>query len=107
MSLSCPGEPIRRTGLPSASPAAWILVLKPPRDRPRPWASAPLFAGLRQPRADVRERWSSRSSATPDRLHAPARPKCRPERPFQCKRYEHRTLEIAEEVWTAPCRGLT
>jgi hypothetical protein len=43
MSLRCPGDPIRRTGLPSASLAAWILVLKPPRDRPRPWASAPLF----------------------------------------------------------------
>ena len=25
-----------------ASVAAWILVLNPPRDRPRPWASAPL-----------------------------------------------------------------
>jgi hypothetical protein len=43
MSLRCPGEPIRRTGLPSASPAAWILVLKPPRDRPRPWACAPFL----------------------------------------------------------------
>jgi hypothetical protein len=29
--------------LPSASPAAWILVLRPPRERPRHWASAPLF----------------------------------------------------------------
>ena len=27
---------------PSASVAAWILVLKPPRERPRPWASAPI-----------------------------------------------------------------
>src|SRR4029077_8886582 len=43
MSLRCPGEPIRRTGLPSASPAAWILVLRPPRDRPRPWAFGPFL----------------------------------------------------------------
>ena len=34
---------IRRTGRPSASLAAWIFVLSPPRDRPRPWASGPLF----------------------------------------------------------------
>jgi hypothetical protein len=27
--------------LPSASVAAWILVLKPPREWPRPWACAP------------------------------------------------------------------
>ena len=40
-SLRCPGEPIRHTGLPNASPAAWIFVFTPPRERPRPWASAP------------------------------------------------------------------
>src|SRR6516164_3154428 len=72
MSLRCPGEPIRRTGLPRASPATWILVLKPPRDRPRPWACAPLFAGWRRLHADALERWWSRSSATPDRPRAKA-----------------------------------
>ncbi len=34
---------MRRTGSPSASPATWIFVLSPPRDRPRPWAFAPLY----------------------------------------------------------------
>ena len=47
--------------------AAWILVLKPPRDRPRPWASAPLFAGERRQPADAPARSWSRSSAIPDR----------------------------------------
>ena len=35
-------EAIRRTGGPSASVEAWILVLRSPRDRARLWASAPL-----------------------------------------------------------------
>lgn len=40
--------------------------------RPRPWASAPLRpCGLRL-RADARARWSSRSSAIPDRLRGPS-----------------------------------
>src|SRR6202020_1936786 len=81
MSLRWPGEPIRRTGFPSASPAAWILVLKPPRERPRPWAFAPLFAGKRRQPADAPARWWNRSSAIPDRLRAKARRGWRPERP--------------------------
>src|SRR5580693_5115286 len=79
MSLRWPGEPIRRTGFPSASPAAWILVLKPPRERPRPWAFAPLFAGQRRQPADAPARWWNRSSAIPDRLRAKARRGWRPD----------------------------
>jgi hypothetical protein len=41
--LRCPGDPIRRIRVPSASPAAGILVLRPPRERPRPWAAAPFL----------------------------------------------------------------
>ncbi len=40
ISFSCPGPPISLIGLPKASPAAWIFVLKPRRERPRPWAKA-------------------------------------------------------------------
>jgi hypothetical protein len=53
----------------------------PPRERPRPWASAPLFAGERGRRADALARWSSRSSAIRDRPRAPTRRGSRPERP--------------------------
>src|SRR5258708_967274 len=83
MSLRCPGVPIRRSGLPSASAAAWILVLSPPRDRPRPWASAPLFPCARQRHADAPARWSNRSSAIPDRLRAKEPPARHRERPSQ------------------------
>jgi hypothetical protein len=81
MSLRCPGDPIRRTGFPSASPAAWILVLRPPRERPRPWASGPLFAGECRRRADAPARWSSRSSTIRDRPRPPTWRGSRPERP--------------------------
>ncbi len=39
-------------GKPKASVPAWIFVLNPPRDRPRPWASASLLSQVRPPRAD-------------------------------------------------------
>ena len=39
-SCACPGVSSRRSGLPSASTSAWILVLRPPRLRPRAWSSA-------------------------------------------------------------------
>src|SRR6476660_1096015 len=71
MSLRCPGVPIKRIGLPRPSPAAWILVLRPHRDRPRPWASAPLLPCGRQRRVDAPAQWLSRSSAIPDRLRGP------------------------------------
>jgi transposase InsO family protein len=62
------------------------LVLKPPRERPRPWASAPLFAGERRRRADAPARSSSRSSAIRDRPRAPTRQGSRPERPSRSGR---------------------
>jgi hypothetical protein len=43
--VALPRLAIRRTGSPSASPAAWILVLRPPRDRPTPWECARLLTG--------------------------------------------------------------
>jgi hypothetical protein len=43
MSLRCPGEPIRRTELPSASPAAWILVSGPRENGQGPGHSAPFL----------------------------------------------------------------
>ena len=43
MSLRCPGEPISRTGLPSASPAAWIFVLSRRETGPGPGHPAPFF----------------------------------------------------------------
>jgi hypothetical protein len=33
-SPQCPGVIAKRTGRPSASTAAWILVVSPPRERP-------------------------------------------------------------------------
>ena len=38
-----PGRTIRRLGLPRSSTAARILVVRPPRERPMAWMSAPLF----------------------------------------------------------------
>src|SRR5262249_31512935 len=38
-SCTCPGVSRKRSGLPSASTSAWILVLRPPRLRPRAWSS--------------------------------------------------------------------
>ena len=108
MSLRWPGEPIRRTGLPSASPAARILVLRPPRERPRPWASAPLFPGERRPPADAPARLSSRSSAIPDRLRAKARRGWRPERPSRSSgnsgalRFRSRPIAQADRASARP-----
>ena len=51
ISLSCPGPNSRRTGLPRASVAAWILALRPSRERLNPWACAPLRLAGHRPRA--------------------------------------------------------
>jgi hypothetical protein len=54
MSLRWRGEPIRRTGLPSVSPAAWILVLRPPRERAtKALGIRPLFPDGRRLPADA------------------------------------------------------
>jgi len=39
-SCACPGVSRKRRGLPSASTSAWILVLRPPRLRPRAFYKA-------------------------------------------------------------------
>ena len=44
-----PGVRMTRTGRPRLSTARWILVVNPPRDRPRAWFWSPLF---RSPPAD-------------------------------------------------------
>src|SRR5215470_20109128 len=43
--LSCTWPPVRRkrSGRPSASASRWILVVNPPRERPRASSSAPPF----------------------------------------------------------------
>src|SRR5262249_51708364 len=38
-SCTCPGVSRKRSGLPSASTSAWILVLSPPRLRPGAWSA--------------------------------------------------------------------
>src|SRR5262249_54600694 len=38
-SCTCPGVSRKRSGLPSASTSAWILLLRPPRLRPSAWSS--------------------------------------------------------------------
>ncbi len=42
-----PGERIARRGRPSVSPARWIWVGRPPRERPRAWSRPPPVSGGR------------------------------------------------------------
>ena len=47
ISFCCPGPRMKRTGRPSASTTAWILVPNPPRDRPSAWAEQPKVPAMR------------------------------------------------------------
>lgn len=44
LSWTCPPVSRRATGRPSASTRAWILLVRPPRERPMPRSPAPHFA---------------------------------------------------------------
>jgi hypothetical protein len=46
LSGACPPVMMKSNGRPSASTRAWILVVSPPRERPRAWSLAPLFRSL-------------------------------------------------------------
>lgn len=48
ISFCWPGPSSKRTGRPSASTTAWILVPNPPRERPRAWACDPPFFAVRR-----------------------------------------------------------
>src|ERR1051325_8498616 len=41
-SPACPGVRMKRKGRPSWSASMWILVVSPPRERPRAWLWPPL-----------------------------------------------------------------
>src|SRR4029077_10761542 len=47
LSLACPGVRSKAMGRPPKSVLRWILVEKPPRERPRAWPCCPLCAGRR------------------------------------------------------------
>src|SRR6184192_4319158 len=59
----CPGVSRQRTGLPKASTTAWVLVLNPPRERPKAWG--PAFFG-RQRRVGERVPWCYPSAPPPN-----------------------------------------
>src|SRR3954470_16594587 len=51
LSLACPGVRSKAIGRPPKSVLRWILVEKPPRERPRAWPFCPL---LRRPPTHAR-----------------------------------------------------
>ena len=67
-----------RSGKPSASTAAWSLVVSPPRERPMAAASAPL---LLQPHRHGLSRWCYRSGHIQNPACQPKRGKAPPTRP--------------------------
>src|SRR3954452_11753900 len=60
LSLACPGVRSKAIGRPPKSVLRWILVEKPPRERPRAWPFCPLLSRLP---THVHGPWSSRASA--------------------------------------------
>ena len=72
MSPSWPGVTSKAMGRPCASQTAWILVVRPPRERPMPCSSAPLF---RRPPSDAPWRWWSRAPESRRRAKPRAAPR--------------------------------
>jgi hypothetical protein len=65
MSWRCPPVSRKRSGLPKASTQAWILVLNPPRLRPRAWFSCPPLFLKHLRRKDALAQWYCRARFAP------------------------------------------
>lgn len=91
VSESCPGDSVKVSGHPFRSQTMWILVVSPPRLRPRAWSTGswyPPFYRL-QRRREWRGSTSSRSSRCPGPSGHPLATEVEdaPRRPRRCRRH--------------------
>ena len=101
---ACPGVNRKRTGLPNASTARWILVLSPPRDLPCACSSRSVFL---RPHADGPERYFHPPSNIPSRDHPRQLPKSAFIRPCVTSGYSEHTLDAnGRRTLANPARAL-